>query len=68
MVCDLYKETQVEYVAEVELEGEEVWRNVMLNVNKFKTAEAKILKSFENVNVVEFIKDGEFLLNNIIWA
>ena len=49
--------------------GGDVWHNVQLEKNRFKTAEGMVLKSYEKIDAIEFsVDEGEFLLNNALWV
>ena len=63
-----YHGAKVEYIANVKLVGGEVWQNVKLETNKFKTVEGMPLKSYETINAMEFVSENEFLLNNALWV
>lgn len=63
-----YHGDKVEYVTKVKLVGGQVWQNVKLEVNKFKTVEGMPLKKYENINALEFSSSDEFLLNNALWV
>ena len=46
----------------------DLWQNVRVESNRFKTAEGKPLKSFESVIAMKLFADGEFLVNNLLWV
>lgn len=67
-ICDYFGES-TEYVARVKLNGGEVWHNVQLEINKFKTAEGMALKSYERIDALHInTSNGEFVLNNLLWV
>ncbi len=67
LISDFFGQ-KTEYVYQNKIIGGEVWQNIKVEMNKFKTKESMGLKSFDNINAVEFdIQDGEYLLNNILW-
>lgn len=58
---------KTEYIAQVKLFGD-LWQNVKIEINNFKTAEGMGLKSYEMVEALEFTADKEFLINNLLWV
>ena len=48
--------------------GGDVWQNVRIEQNKFKTPEGMILKSYEKIEAIEFDFDGECVINNVLWV
>jgi hypothetical protein len=49
--------------------GGDVWHNVKLTINRFKTAEGMALKSYENIDAIEFNVQGvKYLINNALWV
>jgi hypothetical protein len=64
-----YYGAKTTYVATVNLTGGDVWQNVQLDMNRFKTVEGMVLKSYENISAIEFNVEGvEFLINNALWV
>jgi hypothetical protein len=63
-----YFGNRVDYFAWVNVHGGEVWQNVKVDINKFKTEQGLSLKEFEKINALEFIIDGEYLINNALWV
>lgn len=63
-----YFGNKTEYVATFPIVGGDVWQNVKLEQNKFKTFEGKILKSYEKIEAAEFVTDGECMINNALWV
>ena len=63
-----YFGAKTEYLATFKLLGGDVWQNVKLEMNKFKTAEGMGLKSYEKIDAMEFVCDQEFLINNTLWV
>jgi hypothetical protein len=59
---------RAEYSAVVKTKGGEVWHNVQLDINRFKTQEGMTIKSFAKVNAVRFDADDEYLVNNALWV
>lgn len=58
---------KTEYIAQVKLFGD-LWQNVKLEINNFKTAEGMSLKTYDGVEALEFTADREFLINNLLWV
>ena len=58
---------RTEYVAKIRIIGD-FWQNVHVEINQFKTQEGRALKSYEEVEALEFVSDGEFLINNLLWV
>lgn len=58
---------KTEYVATIKLIGD-FWQNVQVELANFKTQEGMPLKSYEDVEALEFFADGEFLINNLLWV
>ncbi len=63
-----YFGNKIEYLSNVKLVGGEVWQNVKLETNRFKTVEGMPLKTYEIINAVEFISENEVMLNNALWV
>lgn len=57
-----------DYTAYYKSNGGNVWCSVRLGMEKFKTAEGRILKSYENLYSLSFSAEGEYLVNNILWV
>ena len=58
-----------EYIASTVIKGGETWQNAKFELAKFKTTEGMTLKSYDNINALEFNFDGgEFLINNALWV
>ncbi len=63
-----YFGTKTEYFVKVSLLGGDVWHNVMLEMNKFKTAEGMVLKDYSKINALEIKASGsDYLINNVLW-
>ena len=56
------------YSASAKVVGEEIWQNVKFSITAFKTAEGRPLKSYDNVDAIEFYSDKEYLINNALWV
>lgn len=55
-----------EYIASVQtLDG--IWQNVKFEMNNFKTKDGFPLRSYKMIEAIEFVSDGEVILNNILW-
>lgn len=66
LVCDILG-ARTEYVCREAVKGGKVWHNVKIDMNKFKAADGKIIKSFANVNAIEFSLTGTYIINNVLW-
>lgn len=62
-----YYGRKTEYTAKINIFGD-LWQNVKLETNNFKTAEGMGLKSYENVEALEFSSAGKFIVNNLLWV
>ncbi len=67
LIADYFGQ-KVVYSASAKVVGEEIWQNVKFSVNAFKTAEGLPLKSYENVEAIEFYSDKEYIINNALWV
>ena len=68
LISDYFGES-VEYMANIKIIGGDIWQNVQIESNKFKTAEGLVLKTYEKINAMAFENSGEeFLLNNVLWV
>ncbi len=56
------------YSATASVVGEDFWQNVKFAVTAFKTEEGRPLKSYDEVEAIEFCSDKEFLINNALWV
>lgn len=65
-VVDYYG-NKTEYVAKIYIFGD-LWQNVQLEINNFKTAEGMGLKTYDSVQALEFYSEKEFLINNLLWV
>jgi len=64
-----YWGNKIEYLANVNILGGDVWHNVQLEMNRFKTAEGMVLKTYGKINAVEFNVNGvDYLINNVLWV
>jgi len=64
-----YFGAHTEYLSTVSLKGREVWHNVKITRNRFKTVEGMPLRNYDKVNAVAFnAEDGEYLINNALWV
>ncbi len=60
---------KIEYVSNTNILGGEVWHNVQIDMNKFKTVEGMPLKGYAKIEAIEIdVKDTEFLINNALWV
>ena len=65
---DDYFGEKTEYVTAVKIFGGDIWQNVKLELNNFKTKDGMGIKSYDKIQAVEFSADGEFLVNNFLWV
>ena len=63
-----YFGAKTEYIETVKLLGGDVWQNVKVAINRFKTKEGMVLKTYGKIEAVEFIGNEEFLINNALWV
>lgn len=64
-----YFGNKVEYLYNTNVLGGEVWHNVQIDMNKFKTVEGMSLKEYSKVEAIEIdVKETEFLINNALWV
>jgi len=64
-----YFGNKIEYFVNVNLLGGDVWHNVMIEMNKFKTAEGMVLKDYAKIDAIEInVDEGEYLINNVLWV
>ena len=66
LICDYFGK-KTEYMCKVAVKGGKVWHNVQIDMNKFKTADGKIIKSYSQVNAIEFMLNGTYIINNVLW-
>ena len=60
---------RTEYIATVNILGGDVWHNVQLEANRFKTVEGRSLKSYERISVLEInVLGADYLINNALWV
>ncbi|MBE5737226.1 MAG: hypothetical protein E7348_02375 [Clostridiales bacterium] len=63
-----YPSVKTEYFARVSIKGEDIWHNVQLPMNKFKTAEGMPLKDYSKIQAMSINVNGsEYLVNNALW-
>ncbi len=63
-----YFGAKTEYFVKISLLGGDVWHNVMLEMNKFKTTEGMALKTYEKIQALELsVSDSDYLINNVLW-
>ena len=64
-----YSGRKTEYMLRANLSGGNVWQNVKMDLNKFKTAEGMSLKNVNIVNALVFeVEGGDYLINNALWV
>lgn len=57
----------VEYTYSVNLVGGDLWHNLKIELQRFKSAEGRLLKSYENVFAIKFNAEGKYLINNALF-
>jgi hypothetical protein len=62
-----YFGNKTEYFARVDILGGDIWHNVKIEMNKFKTAEGRVLKGYADIEAITINADDEFLINNALW-
>ena len=67
LICDFYGYKR-EYLAHAKVNGGEVWHNVKLSLNNFKTAEGMALRTLKDIQAIEINADSEYLINNVLWV
>ena len=68
LITDMYKESETEYFMKSEIKKGEVWHNLVIPINKFKTQEGMLLKSYQNVNAIVIESENDdYLINNVMW-
>lgn len=64
-----YFGNKIEYLYRKNLLGGDVWQNVQVEMNKFKTAEGIVLKDYSKINAIEINVEGSnYLINNALWV
>ena len=64
-----YFGNKTEYLTRVDILGGDVWHNVKMEINRFKTVEGMPLKSYQKVTAAEInVIDSEYLINNALWV
>ena len=64
-----YFGNKIEYLYTTNILGGDVWHNVQIDMNKFKTVEGMSLKEYAKLEAIEIdVKDSEFLINNALWV
>lgn len=56
-----------EYTYVVPLLGGDLWHNLKVELNRFKSLEGRLLKSYETVFAVKFNADKKFMINNLLF-
>lgn len=68
LLCSMKTEDFIEYSYTLNLKGGEIWHNVKMEMNRFKSEEGRVLKSYSNVNALKITTDKEYLINNVLWV
>jgi len=63
-----YFGNRVDYACRIPVKGGRAWHNVKLEMNRFKTQDGKIIKTFKDVNAISFKLNGVYLINNMLWV
>lgn len=63
-----YLGEKVEYVAKIQLHGGEIWRNIRLERNNFKTEIGRPLRDYSSIQAIEIDAVGYYLVNNLLWV
>ena len=67
LVADYFGKKTV-YTERVKLLGGDVWQNVKIAINRYKTPEGMGLKTYEKIEAIQFDGQDEFLINNALWV
>ena len=63
-----YLNQKIEYFTKVNIKGEDIWHNVQLPINKFKTKEGMPLKDCTKIQAMTInVRESEYLINNALW-
>lgn len=64
-----YLNSKSEYFARVSISGKDIWHNVKLPLNKFKTVEGMPLKDYSKIQAMSInVQGSEYLINNALWV
>ncbi len=63
-----YLGEKVEYFAKIQLHGGEIWHNVRLERNNFKTEIGRPLRDYSSIQAIEIDAEGVYLVNNLLWV
>lgn len=67
LICD-YFEKKCEYLYNANVFGGEVWHNLKISLNQFKTADGMVLKKPHAIQAIEISCEQEYLINNLLWV
>ena len=67
LIADYFGE-RVEYFCTGSIYGGDIWHNIKLNRNRFKTAEGMPLKNYEKIQALKFKTEKDGLINNALWV
>ncbi len=59
---------KIVYTEKIKLLGGDVWQNVKIAQNRYKTAEGMGLKTYDKIEAIQFDASVEFLINNALWV
>lgn len=63
-----YFGNKTEYLANATVAGGEVWHNVKIPLNAFKTVEGMGIRAVEKIQAMEITSESEYLINNVLWV
>ena len=66
LIADYFGE-RIEYIALAKIVAQGIWQNIKLEIYNFKTETGLTLKSYEDIEVVEFDAQEDYLINNVLW-
>ena len=56
----------IEYVYTIELNSGDLWKNHVVKMGDFKTAEGRSIRKFEGVYALRIEGEGKYAVNNIL--
>jgi len=62
-----YIDSPLSYRYTFSVSGGKIWHSVMVEKNKLKTQEGRIIKGYSNLNVIRIYGTGKYLINNVLW-
>ena len=67
LITDYYGD-KTEYSVKVSVKGLKAWNNIKIERTSFKSQIGMVLKTYKNVQAIEFSAEEGFLVNNILWV